>query len=76
MHDLRRSARAALAAATRRARCATGDPTAETERVLAHQRYWELALQEHIDTILALDPPLTDEQRRRLAQRLVPEETP
>jgi hypothetical protein len=63
--------RAGIARATRKSQL-TGDPTPVVE---ARRDYAAAKLAEHIKKIIDQAPPLTDEQRARLAALLRPEVT-
>lgn len=49
-----------------------GDPAAVERRDRAARDYYAEALAEHITATLAKAPPLTDEQRARLARIIAP----
>ncbi len=63
----RRKARATLASHTARASRNPNDPQAAAAVTIAKRDYYATALEDYITKVVNEAPPLTDEQRSRLA---------
>jgi hypothetical protein len=72
MHPARRKARAQLASATARARLHADDPTVVAEVEDRRRTYRYLSAEDYIRRLVDEAPPLTPDQRDRLAVLLRP----